>query len=173
MKDRANILARLRRWKSGAARYVVAAFAVAYLSAGVAPCAMAARATEELGIVGQEDHAAHEPRQPVAHAQHGHETHGAGAAAHESVTALDLANEHCSHCPPGAQGDHTTCVALQDLTNVASSHAKDAPQPLSLLLVPAAFMPLPPFAPPWSPPPLRDVRVASVPLNVRHCVFLI
>lgn len=173
MNDRANIIAWLRRWKSGAVRHVVASFAVAYLTAGVAPCAMAASgATGEPSIVAYEDHVAHEPHHPVAHAQHGHEAHDAGAATHDSAPA-DHGNERCPHCPPGAHGDHAACVALEDLTNVAASHAKDASKPLVPLLAPAALALPPPLASPWPPPPLRAVRGASVRLNVRHCVFLI
>src|SRR5688572_28120497 len=106
MNDRANILARLRRWNGGAARYVVASFAVAYLSAGVVPCAMgAAQSTDESRIVAHEDHAAHEPRHPDAHARHGHDAHGAGATAGDSAPApADHGNERCPHCPPGAHG---------------------------------------------------------------------
>jgi hypothetical protein len=182
MNDRANILARLRRWKSGAARYVVASFAVAYLSVGVAPCAMAAtRATDDVSTsaresagVAHEHHVAHEPRHPVAHSQHGHEDHDVAAATHDNAhAAADHGDERCLHCPPGTQGDHAACVALEDLTHAAAAHAKDAPQPLAPLLAPAAFMPPPPLASPWPSPPSYAVRVASVPLNVRHCVFLI
>ena len=175
MSDRANIFARLRRWKRGAARYVVASFAIAYLAAGVAPCAMAAtRAADSQSIVVHEDHPAHQPHHPVAHAQHGHEDHGADVATHDSAPApADHGSEDCPHCPPGTHGDHGSCVALEDLKNVAASHAKDALQPLAPLLAPAAFMLPPPLAWPWPPPPSSAVRVASVPLNVRHCVFLI
>jgi hypothetical protein len=175
MNDRANILARLRRWKSGAARYVVASVAVAYLAAGVAPCAMAANPTpDEPSSAAPEDHRAHAPHHPVAHAQHGDGAHGAGAATQDSAPApADLGNERCPHCPLGARGDHATCVALEDLTDAAASHAKDAPQPLAPLLASAAFTLPPPLASPWPPPLLRAVRGASVPLNVRNCVFLI
>jgi hypothetical protein len=175
MNERANILARLRRRKNGAARYVVASFAAAYLWAGVAPCAMAAtRATDEPSIVAYEDHAAHEPRHSAAHEQHGHEAHAADAATdHDGRAPADHAKENCTHCPPGAHGDHAACVALEDLTNVAASHVKDPAKPLAPLLAVAPLMLSPPLVSPWPPPPLRVVRGASVPLNVRHCVFLI
>ena len=175
MNDRANIIAWLRRWKSGAARHVVASFAVAYLTAGVAPCAMAASgATGEPSIVVHEDHAAHEPPHPVAHAQHGHEARDAGATTHDSAPApADHGDERCPHCPPGAHGDHAACVALEDLTDVTASHAKDAPKPLASPVAAAAFMLPPPLGSPWPPPPLRAVRATAVRLNVRHCVFLI
>ena len=175
MSDRANILARLRRSKCGAGRYVVAAFAVAYLSAGVAPCAMAkTRATDEVPAVTHEQHAAHEPAHHAAHAQHGHEAPAARAPAHDAEQApADHENEHCAHCPPGMHGDHAACVALEDLTNVAASHAKDAHKAPAPLLVAAALTLPAPLASPWPPPPLRGVRGAAVRLNVRHCVFLI
>jgi hypothetical protein len=175
MNDRANILARLRRWKGGAARYVVASFAAAYLGAGVAPCAMAApRATDETSIVAYENHAAQEPRHSAAHEQHGHEAHAADAAAdHDGPAPVDHSKENCPHCPSSAHGDHAACGALEDLTNVAASHVKDAAKPLVPLLMAAPLMLPPALVSPWPPPPLRAVRGASVPLNVRHCVFLI
>lgn len=165
MNDRANILVRLRRWRRGAARYVIGVFAVAYLSAGVAPCAMAAtRATHDMHVTSHE-------HLGVAHEHH---AHGVGVATHESVPApADHGSEHCPHCPPGTHGDDTACFALEGLTNVAASHAKDASQPVTPALVAAVFT-LPPVpAAPWPPPPLRVARVTSVPLNVRHCIFLI
>jgi hypothetical protein len=173
MNDRANILARLRRSKSGAARYVVAAFAVAYFSAGVAPCAMATpRATHDGSAAARQGHAAHEPLHSAAHAHHGHEAHGADA--HDgSPEPIQHGNAHCPHCPPAAHGDETACVVLEDLKSVAASHAKDAPKPLAPLLAAVAITLPPPHASPWRPPPLRAVQATSVPLNVRHCVFLI
>lgn len=176
MRDRANILGRLRRWKGGAARYVVGSFAIAYLSAGIAPCAMAAtRATDDssaAALVAHEDHAAHE--RDAAHAQHGNATHGDGVATHDGAPApAHDRSGHCPHCPPGAGGDHAVCAALEDLTNAAASHAKDAPQSAAPPLAPAAFTLPPTFTSPWPPPPLRVVRGTSVPLNVRHCVFVI
>lgn len=175
MSDRANILGRLRRWKGGAARYVVGSFAVAYLSAGIAPCAMAAaRATDNVSaaaLVAHEGHAAHD--QDAAHSQHGNETHGAGVATHDAPAPAHDRSGHCPHCPPGAGGDHAVCAVFEDLTNAAASHAKDAPQSAAPPLAPAAFTLPPPLASPWPPPPLRVVRGTSVRLNVRHCVFLI
>ena len=171
MNGRANILGRLRRWKR-ASRHVVASCAVAYLSAGVVPCAMAAPpAKDEAGTVVHQDHA-HEPRHSLGHAQHGHEAHAAGAAPHDSAPA-DHGKAHCPHCPPGAHGDRAACVALEDLTNVAASHAKDALNSLAPPLAPSVLTLPPPLASPWPPPPLRVARVTSVPLNIQHCVFLV
>ena len=165
MNDRASILVRLRRWKRGAARYVIGSFAGCYLSAGVAPCAMATtRATHDT-------HAASPEHAGVAHEHH---AHGVGVATHESVPApADLDRAHCPHCPPGTNGHDAGCFALEGLTNVAASHAKDASQSVTQALVAAVFAPLPLPAAPWPPPPLRVARVTSVPLNVRHCIFLI
>jgi len=164
MNDRVNILVRLRRWKRGAARYVIGSFAVAYLSAGVAPCAMAAtRATHDM-------HATSLEHVGVAHEHH---AHGVGVAHEGAPAPADHGRAHCPHCPPGTNGDDAACFALEGLSNVAASHAKDAPQPVTPALVAAVFT-LPPVpAPPWPPPPLRVARVTSVPLNVRHCIFLI
>jgi hypothetical protein len=178
MNRRTNILGRLRRWKAGAARYVVASFAAAYLSAGVAPCAAAASQPVDDGsavAIGQQ-------HSDGAHSQHGHEGHGRMPATHQTAPALaEHGSEHCPHCPPALEGaaaiahgnDHSSCAALADLTNVAASHAKDAPQPLMPLFAPAAFTLPPPLASPLAASPSRAVRIPTVPLNVRHCVFLI
>ena len=183
MNRRTNILARLRRWKTGAGRYVVGSFAVAYLTAGVAPCAMASRPTKDVDTVVREHvdvahdrHVLHE-RQGVVHSQLDHEAHGGTTAAHETAPApADNRSEHCPHCFSGtviAHGDdRSSCFALEDLTNAAASHAKDAPQPFAPSFGPAAYTLPPPLAA-ARPPPLRAVGVPPVPLNVRHCVFLI
>ena len=176
MKHRANILGRLRRWKAGAARYVVASFAAAYLSAAVAPCAAAAspRTDDAKAITLGHEHA------DAARSQHGHEGHGGMQATHETAPS-EHGSHHCPHCPSALEGatavahgnDHSSCAALADLTNVAASHAKDAPQPLVPLYTPAAFTLPPPLASPPTAPPSRAVRIPPVRLNVRHCVFLI
>ncbi|RPI59135.1 MAG: hypothetical protein EHM50_09695 [Lysobacterales bacterium] len=189
MNQRANILARLRRWKSGASHYVVWLFAVAYVSAGVAPCAAAAgRATGDVdAAVGEHAESAHAGhaerthRDPVAAPHHGHEAQGAPASDDTAPAPSDGGGEHCPHCPPGFErgaaiahdDDHSSCSTLEDLTNVAASHAKDAPQPLVPFVGLAAFTLPPPLASPLAPPPFRAARTPSVPLNIRHCVFLI
>jgi len=178
MSRRTNILARLRRWKTGAARYVVGAVVAAYLSAGVAPCAMAdthaANAdVHERASVAQEGHA-----QLGRHEHAEHEARHGGGAAHDHAPADDR-GEHCPRCPHGAHGSAIahdgavlSCFAVDDLTNVASK-AKDASQPAAPLLGPAAFTLPPPLASPRVPPPLLAPAGTLVPLNVRHCVFLI
>ena len=176
MNRRVSLIGRLRRIKSGAARCVVTSFAVAYLSAGVAPCAMAAtRAVDEPSARQHahiaHDHAGRQPADSIAHSQHGHDV--VAATFDGGAAPADEGNGHCPHCPPGAQDDHAACVALEELTNVAASSVKDVPQPHAPTLVAAVLM-LPPLTVgPWPPPPLRAARVASVPLNVRHCIFLI
>lgn len=177
MNRRTNILGRLRRWKGGAARYVVASFAAAYLSAGVAPCAAAASEPMDNGdaVAMGHEHAA-------AHSQHAHQGHGSMPANPETAPAPDEhGSDHCPHCPSALEGaaaivhgnDHSSCAALADLTNVAASHAKDASQPLTPLFAAAAFTLPPPLASPPPRAPSRAVRIPTVPLNVRHCVFLI
>ncbi|HEY3518446.1 MAG TPA: hypothetical protein VGL98_15460 [Gammaproteobacteria bacterium] len=183
MNRRANILSRMRRWKSGAGRYVVGAVAVAYLSAGAAPCAAAGRETHEVNaavhehvIVADQSHAAHEQRDPGAHSHHGHQAHGGAVVTHQGSPApTDSGSRHCPHCPPGApiDDDHSSCFALEDLTNVGAAHAKDTSQPLVPLFVPAPFTLPRPLASPRAPPPLLGAGGSPVPLNVRHCVFLI
>jgi hypothetical protein len=178
MNRRTNILRHLRRWNAGAARYVVASFAAAYLSVGVAPCAAAASEPKDNGdavAIGHE-HA------DAAHSQHDHEGHGSMPADHETVLVpAERGSDHCPHCPSALEGaaaiahgnDHSSCAALADLTNVAASHAKDPQQPLMPLFAPAAFTLPPPLASPLAAPPSRAVRTPTVRINVRHCVFLI
>jgi hypothetical protein len=169
--SRSNVLARLRRWRTGAARYVVAWFAAAYLAAGVAPCAAAAAA----GGAAEHAHA--------QHVQHSHE-HGTGSAgAHHGHDAAampphgDGGADSCPHCSfaagtTGAHADHSSCAALEDLTN-AAPQAKSAPPALAPPLGAAAFTLPPPLASPLARPPWRSTPRSSIPLNVRHCVFLI
>jgi hypothetical protein len=163
----------LRRWKSGAARYVVASFALAYVSAGVAPCA-AAEGEADAGAAGVREHTAAQ----VGHAHHGHGAHDVAAGADGAGAPTDDDAKPCPHCLAGAAmahaDEHSSCFALEDLTNVAASHAKDAPQPLAPSFGPAPFTLPPPLASPAAAPPLHAASaVPSVPLNVRHCVYLI
>lgn len=164
MNRRANILARLRRWKTGAGRYVVASFVAAYLSAGAAPCAAAAATQATADAAG----AAHELG---ANAHEHHTVHDDGAD--------DAPRGHCPHCLtdagalPMQAADHSSCLALEELTNVAAPQAKDAPPSLAPPLGPAAFTLPPPLASPAAPPSLRAAAIPHVALNVRHCVFLI
>jgi hypothetical protein len=190
MSRRASILGRLRRLKNGAARYVVAALALAYLSAGIAPCAIAAAQPvgdplETVRAGGEHlesAHAHHDERGGSGLDHHGdHGSHdsrdGQGTPVHgdHAPSAQDHGDHECPHCPAGAasaqSADHSSCFALEDLTNVAASHAKDVPQPLAPTLACAAVTLPPPLASP--PPPLRAAAIPLVPLNVRHCVFLI
>lgn len=199
MSHRANILGRLRRWNTRAARPVAALFAVAYLSAGAAPCAAApTRASGAADVAAVHDHHAaaahdatsaheghaadHQQGAAAPYSQHGHEGHGAvPAVAHDTAPPPAEHGSHCPHCPAALGGaaaiahgnDHASCAALEDLTNVAAAHVKDAPPPLAMPLVPAPFTLPPPLASPVGAPPSRAPRMPSVPLNVRHCVFLI
>jgi len=183
MNRRTNILGRLRRWKSGAARYVIAALAVTYWSAAMAPCAMAAMheaggALHEATVV-HDGPAHHEQHASNGHSHHGHEAHGGSAAAHDHGAPAPA--EHCPHCPHAVGSSsaiacddaQVSCLSVDDLKNAAASHAKDSPQPLVPLLGPAAFTLPPSLASPRASPPLRAAPVALVPLNVRNCVFLI
>jgi hypothetical protein len=186
MNERANILAPFRRWNAGAARYVVASFAIAYLSAGMAPCAAAASgaaqapgaAVREPGAVTHEAHGTHEQHVPAAHSHAGHESHDGTPSAHDGGASQQ--GTHCPHCPAAAGGvgiahgdDHSSCAVLEDLADVAASQAKAAPPPIAPLPGPAAFTLPPPLASPRAPPPSRAVALPPVPLNIRHCVFLI
>jgi hypothetical protein len=127
-------------------------------------------------------HAQHERRDHAPHSQHGqHGEHGQhdGSAAHESAPAAgESSGEFCPHCSHGTpilhDDAHSSCFAFEDLTNVAASHAKDAAQQLlAPLLAPAAFTLPPPLPSPSAPSLERAAMVPPVPLNVRHCVFLI
>lgn len=180
MSRRASILGRLRRLKTGAARYVVAAFGLAYLTAGVAPCATAASqgVGDPLAVVRADGDHAHAAHAHHAHrADSGHDNHG--SAVHDDpVPAMPDHGEHqCPHCPAGAgmaqSADHSSCFVLEDLTSVAASQAKDAPQTLLHSFSSAVFTLPPPLASPAAPLPSRAAAIPPVPLNVRHCVFLI
>jgi len=124
------------------------------------------------------------------HSQHAHRGHGRGAPPLASDTAPAPAPDtapapapesHCPHCPGalgGAAGiahgnDHASCAQVEDLANVAAAQVKDSSPPLAIPLVPAAFTLPPPLASPRATPQPRAARVPAVPLNVRHCVFLI
>jgi hypothetical protein len=187
MKHRANILARLRRSKAGRARPIVGLFAVAYLSAGLAPCAAASQATGEADLAvrehaaADESHAGHQSRDDAAHSSRVHAGHGAIPATHNTAPPAERGGDLCPHCPPALEAaagiahgtDHSSCAALEGLTNVAAAHAKDFPAPAVPLLASAPFTLPPPLASPVAAP-LHAVRFPpSVPLNVRHCVFLI
>jgi hypothetical protein len=165
-------LARLRRSSSGAVRYLVGLFVVAYLSAGVAPCAMAASQPAQTARTALHEH---EPPAVFAHAHHAHEDHTAEAGEH-APEPTDNGGPYCPHCPAGTAGthedDHSSCFALADVTN-AAAQAKDAPQQLAPALGPPAFTLPPPLAAPRAPPPLRRISAPPVPLNIRNCVFLI
>jgi hypothetical protein len=172
MNRRANILRRLRRFKTGGARYVVASFALAYVSVGIVPCA-AAEVEVDSDAAAVREHTAAQ----VGHAHHGHEAHNVAAAANGAGAPTDDGARHCPHCLAGAAMahavEHSSCFALEDLTNVAASHAKDVPQPLAPSFGPAPFTLPPPLASPAASPPSHAAAVPSVPLNVRHCVYLI
>jgi hypothetical protein len=182
MNARANILARLRRWKTGVGRPVVASFAVAYLAAGVAPCVAAssqaaidsAGAVLEIAASSHDGNAVQEHGAAPAAPHHGHDAHAGGPRAGHDADD-DRPREHCPHHLGGAaqaHHDHSSCSVVEDLSNVAASQQKETSQP-PVALVPVAFALLPPLASPAAPPPLRAVEVPPVPLNVRHCVFLI
>jgi hypothetical protein len=179
MKSRSNVLLRLRRWKTGAARHIVASFVVAYLLAGVVPCSAAASpAMDDINAAVNEHvagaHADHGQHAEFAH--HGHEDYDSAASQSSSTRPHDR-TERCPHCPAGTAVEHasslSSCRALEDLGKASASHAKDDQPPPSPSFVNAAFTLPPPLASPAPPPRLRGARVSAVPLNVQHCVFLI
>jgi hypothetical protein len=165
-------LARLRRSSSGAARHVVGLFVVAYLSAGVAPCTMAASQAAQADRTAHEHEHEHESQAALAHTQHAHEAQ----TAEQAPAPHDNGSPYCPHCPAGTAGthedDHSSCFAVADVTN-AAAQAKDAPQQLAAAFGLPVFTLPPPLAAPRAPPPLRRVSVPPVPLNIRNCVFLI
>jgi hypothetical protein len=69
--------------------------------------------------------------------------------------------------------EHASCIARDDVRTATASHAKDAPQPLATPFGPTPFTLPPPLASPAARPPLPAVHSSPVPLNIRHCVFLI
>jgi hypothetical protein len=188
MSRRDNILTRLRRWKRRGARHVITLFAAAYLSAGLAPCAAAPNgAVEGTAVVGEHVDVSHpDHEQHGAHVGahvHGHSDGGIPAADDSPPAQGEHDRDHCPHCPAAVDGaaavghgsDHRSCAALEDLTNTAAPHAKDASQPSAVPIGLAPFTLPPPLASPLpaKPPVFAAIRASSVPLNVQHCVFLI
>jgi hypothetical protein len=190
-----HLLARIRRLRNRGARYVAAAFGVAYLSAALAPCVAAAgtdsspAGTEILEHsmhvhvppVGHEGQHGHEAPRVDAVPHHGHDLHGDMQAAH-AVEETGPQSSHCPHCPDGLPSGaammhdsvHATCSLADALTDLAAVKANDAPEAyVAPIVLPAAFVLPPPLASPLAPPARSAARAPSVALNVRHCVFLI
>jgi hypothetical protein len=132
--------------------------------------------------VAMHDHVAemhdHAAQQSSAAEPAHHHDHGGGLEA----AADDASSRHCQHCPVNANDGagvphddgHSACAALEEVTNGAVPQAKDTLQTAAPLLSPAAFTLPPPLASPLgAPAPARTRLSASVPLNVRHCVYLI
>jgi hypothetical protein len=115
---------------------------------------------------------------PAAIEHGGHAEHGAAA---DGDAFADGRGAHCPHCPIGGEGgaggahdnEHASCLTLEDLTSGLPSHAKEAPQALVPLDGPPELILRPPLAAAPALPASCAPRIPRVPLNVRHCVYLI
>ena len=187
MKRQINWLGVLRRRRSGLGRFVLAFFAVATVTMTGAPCfAMAAGAHVAPAV---HDDGMHTGMTMVAH-DHSHFAHEHSASSpHGSADpslphgSADPAHQ-CPHCPLAApmsgytataSGSHAACAGLAGASDQAQAgvtvlpfkHIAAAPlfePPASTVLRPPGVVRA--FLPPALARP-------SVPLNVRHCVFLI
>lgn len=179
MKRRINWLGVLRRQRSGLGRFVLAFFAVATVTMTGAPCfAMAAGAQVSPAMHHEGMHAG---MTMVAH-DHSHFAHASEHGASSPHGSPDPSHQ-CPHCPLAApmsgytttSGSHAVCAGLGGASDQAQAgvtmppfkHIAAAPQ-----FEPAASAVLRPpgTARAFVPPALAR---PSVPLNVRHCVFLI
>jgi len=152
----ARWLATLRAHKHALLRALLPVFALAVVTAPACAAAMAA------------------PHASVGTHLHDH-THAHDG--HSPQPAPESPTPPCSHCPldaGAANVGHATCT-IADGQDGAVALAKDVPQELPLLPVHDWTLPAARAAPPLivtlprSPKPLA----ATVPLNIRHCVFVI
>jgi hypothetical protein len=157
----------------------LAFFAVATVTMTGAPCfAMAAGAQGSRAV----HHEMHAGMTMVAH-HHSHFAHAAEQNASSAHGGADPAH-HCPHCPLAApmsgytttaSGSHAMCAGLRGASDQAQAGVTMLPfKPIAAAaqLAPPASAVLRPSGPPraFVPPALARL---SVPLNVRHCVFLI
>jgi hypothetical protein len=163
----AHWLQALRRRRRAVVCALLPAFALSAISTPACAAMLAAAAGASAQI---HEHAPHQ--HAAGHSAHEH------AAAHADEPAAPAAPP-CPHCPlesVAANAGHASCTAVdgQDDGDIAqpSSTGDRLPQ----LLLPSWLLPAARAAPPSfaaiahaCPPPVR----ASIPLNLRHCVFLI
>jgi hypothetical protein len=184
MIRRSHILETIRRRRARLGGFVLAFFAVASVAAGAAPCfSMGAAAN----AASPAHHASHSDSMPAGHAMPASDHDHSHAAAHDASTPTDGSPDSpsspgdCPHCPlaasmPGhaAATTHSVCAAADDTSDFAQPGASSL---LPKYAAPALMYELPPLRPD-RPPGSRTSRVlvpssSSVPLNLRHCVFLI
>jgi hypothetical protein len=179
MNGNTHILARMRRRKARGAFYAIALFLAAQLSAAITPCFA-------IGAVARTG--AHAPHGDVS-AKTSHGGHGSGAdhAPHAGYHAsTDQTPEpdggpHCPHCLGGVavhggglehDGQFEACATVEIVDSVPQSsleHSLKSPYAMASA-VPILFpRPAARASPPRDPPPVP----IAVPLNIRHCVFLI
>jgi hypothetical protein len=180
MKRRINWLGVLRRRGCSLGRLVLALFALATIATTGAPC-FAMTVEAQSAAMRHED--MHASAATVAH-DHSHMGHAVSGKSASASHGESPASNHCPHCPlaasmPGhaatGDGSHGVCSAV----GAASEHAELGVAALAFKHLTAA----PQFEPPASavlrPPGIAFAFVSpalayrSVPLNLRHCVFLI
>jgi hypothetical protein len=176
MNGRTNILAKLRRQRGRFGRFVLAVFAMGSFTLAGAPC-FAMAAPPPTARVDQSAHA--------AHGDSGMHAHGHARAHADGISGTHEQSEHqfpkhCPHCPVtaamshhGPSSAHAFCSALDDVSDQSLSSLPTFAKHVVLV---AAFETLPPLV--FHPPPRQLTRELArarspVPLNLRHCVFLI
>jgi hypothetical protein len=169
MNRRVNVLQWLRRRKAGISSLLCPALATVWFSASASLCFGMAATIDASAATGS-DHAL----DGHAHAEHpGGQQHTPAPPPHEPQHG----HGGCPHCPPsptqhGAMPSaHVKCGTLADSTPVSKEGQPDlkgAPHALAFYRA-AAF----PVAIPQRTSHSHDYHPLDVPLNLRHCVFLI
>jgi hypothetical protein len=155
-----NGLATLRRWRRAVSSALLPVFGLWALTAPACFAQVDSGALHSSPVVAHAQHAAAEP------AHYG--------AAHDHSPATPP-TEHCPHCPPVADADTSPSLCV-GVTTAASVPQKNAALDSGAHVVAMRFAPL---LSPQEPRP-RHVTLPdtaryrlAVPLNIRHCVFLI
>jgi hypothetical protein len=156
-----TVLEQLRRRRATIAKAALPLLMAVWCGAFASPC---------LGMVIASGAAAQ-------HAASHHVTSAESPSAHGCAGSMPH-DGHCPHCPPGpgSSGAALSSAGCDALSNVADDGGQQpSVQPLKHLAAitvpgPAVMASLRRAA--WSPP-FESSAASTVPLNVRHCVFLI
>jgi hypothetical protein len=201
MNGHSNIFSRLRRRKAGVAVHAMALFLTAQLTVALTPCFAIAAASggtqadggaaaatshaSHAGAVGtgHADHAAHAAHAPVAPeaaktAPVTHATQHFAPAA--DPTPAETSAPHCPHCPDGVanpgvaqDGQQRACATVENVDTAPQASAELSLKPLHAIAESVHALPRPAAVHRASPPREPPHVPTAVPLNIRHCVFLI
>lgn len=163
MGNRPRMFDALRRRKRAIGRVLLPLLAAVWFTSGASLCfGMSAESVREAPAAHDHDHANHAAHHAPAHESASHE-HGS-----------------CPHCPnavadAGIPASHVSCAALDDLADAgaaAKAVKSELPHALTAARIDVAAS-APSHAFVRRPTPLAEPHSSTVPLNVRHCVFLI